>query len=86
MNSVFRNPLRNEGVSQAERTQEALKEGYVKIDERNTEDFLTFANDMSGLINFYNSDNVLDGTWKEFFESDVSVLLAQVAKTDLSNL
>ena len=77
-----RNPLRRDGTSQSQRFPAALEENYFKIDERSAEDFLLFAYRYSELINYYDADNQIDGDWKAFFEKDISIVIARVAKNE----
>lgn len=60
--------LLRDGTSQESRSSVALSEDYVKIDERDIEDFLAFIHSFADRINFYNSSNQLDGQWQEFFQ------------------
>lgn len=82
--NIVRNPLRRDGTSQHQRFPEALETDYVKIDERQLDDFLVFANQFADLINFYDDSNRLAGTWKSFFEKDLSINIALISREDLS--
>ena len=86
--SDIRNPLQRDGTSQAQRQLPALAPGYVKVDERDVEDFLVFALRFARQVVYYdekNRDEDDDGTpydWTPFFECDTSVLIAAIEKTN----
>ena len=83
---IVRNPLRRDGTSQRQRYPAALDENYVKIDERNLEDFLVFANRYAKLINYYDQGNQLNGDWEGFFDKDISMVIALMGKADVKAL
>lgn len=83
---IVRNPLRRDGTSQRQRFPAALDPSYVKIDERGLEDFLVFANQYASLINYYDQGNQLNGDWLSFFDKDISVNIALMAKSDVKAL
>ncbi len=75
------NPQRvnREGVSQAQRPQEPLKPAFVQVDEHRPADWMVFAKRYAEYVHFFGENNVADGDWRAFFESDPSVLLAVAA-------
>ncbi|MBI1938380.1 MAG: baseplate J/gp47 family protein [Ignavibacteriales bacterium] len=80
----IKNPLVRDGSSQTQRLLKALKNDYVKIDERGVDDLLAFIYKYSGKIQFYGSDNQTAGSWKDFIENDISTTVALIAQKDLS--
>lgn len=77
------NPLRRDGTSQSQRFPAPLGEDYVKIDERSIADILNFTQRLAKEFNYVNGGNSADGTWVEFFQEDLSFLLASIAAVDL---
>jgi hypothetical protein len=77
------NPLRRDGTSQPQRFPLPLGEDYVKIDERSIADILNFTQRLAKEFNYVNGANNADGTWVEFFQEDLSFLLASIAAVDL---
>ncbi|MEM6270417.1 MAG: baseplate J/gp47 family protein [Bacteroidota bacterium] len=66
------------GTSQGYRQPAALDADYVKIEERSTQDFLNYAVEHSSLLNYFNQQGeVVSGRWKQFFEQDICILLAE---------
>lgn len=72
MSNCNKNPLLRDGTSQQQRLLKALLPGYVSVDERSMEDLVAFAREYAKEINFYNSDNEIDGNWQSFFMKKVS--------------
>lgn len=68
INCNSKNPLQRDGTSQEQRTLKTLLPGYVAVDERSIEDLQTFAVKYAGEIVYFNTDNVADGDWKDFFD------------------
>jgi|GEM_PF-1221263 len=62
----------------------ALVPGKEMIDGRTETDRLWFITEFAGLINFYNSDNKLQGNWKPFLLKDPVFLLACISKTSFT--
>jgi len=60
--------LLRDGTSQESRANVALQDNYVKIEEREAKDFLAFVHNFASHVNFFNSQNQLDGHWQDFFE------------------
>ncbi len=78
--------ITNDGYCRRDRLLKAMREGYIKIDERSFEDLLEFAVEFGGLINFYNLNNKAEGDWAPFFLTDESIILASIINCDLSDL
>jgi hypothetical protein len=69
------------GTSQDGRQLKALDFDYVKIDERSFEDLLVFATGFSRLINYYNTNNQVEGDWSDFL-NDETIILATMIDSD----
>lgn len=67
------------GTSQTGRFLKTLNPDYFKVDEKDLDDFIAFVLKYARIIGFYNTNNSLDGDWRGFFDSDVSVLLIQIS-------
>ena len=76
------NPLQRDGTSQRKRMLEALKPDYIKVDEREIQDWILYARKYAELLQYYNKQNVADGNWVLFIEKDISTLVAMVSRTD----
>jgi hypothetical protein len=63
-----------------------LNPAAVLVDERTMLDDLMLTGALSGYINFFNSENQIQGTWHTFFGKSEPVLLAGIASTDLKQL
>lgn len=74
-----------DGLSQSERFPRALHPGYFKPDERDTGHLLGFTTELAMLFNYYNLQNRPEGTWEEFFDLDMDVLLTLIARIDLQS-
>ncbi len=70
--TTYRNPLVRDGQSQAGRTLPALSPDYIKVDERDRDDLISFAGEYSKLIQYYDENNQRNGDWGEFFKADTS--------------
>jgi hypothetical protein len=74
-----KNPLQRGGTSQKDRSLDALKSGYVSVDEHKYQDWIVFANEFAGFLNYFDANNNVSGTWKPFFTSDISSQLGSIA-------
>ena len=86
MCAIIKNPLQRDGTNQKERLLKALLPQSAKIDDRKIEDILTFATEYSKLINYYNTDNKIDGDWSCFYENDPCIQLALLATIDTDSI
>ncbi|NJM14824.1 MAG: hypothetical protein HC896_05095 [Bacteroidales bacterium] len=75
-----KNPLRRGGTSQLQRQLPELDPNSVKIDERTIEDFLVYASDFARQVYYYNKSNAIDGDWQDFFNYDISFIIASIEK------
>lgn len=81
-NCTHINPLQHSGSSQLQRLLKALEPDFVRIDERSTADLMLFAKEYARYVKFFNINNVAESDWQAFMQWDVSVVLAELAKTD----
>jgi len=72
MSNCSENKFSLNGTSRNARIPEGLKSGFVQIDERSRKDIYDFINQFGELINFYATDNSIDGNWKDTFAGEVS--------------
>ncbi|MDH3974148.1 MAG: baseplate J/gp47 family protein [Deltaproteobacteria bacterium] len=90
MNEVChkKSPLSRDGTSQLQRFSPMLDPSYVLVDERSLEDLLLFAGKYAGLVRHYSLsvDESSIESWTCFFENCIAVLIADIAKTDISAL
>lgn len=80
------NPQRlvHEGTSRDKRHLAALNPDYVAVDEKSGADIMVFAQAFTSFISYYNSENIIEGNWQSFFDSDVSILLAVATTSDIN--
>ena len=67
------------GLTHIDRFSEKLTPEYFKIDERTLVDFVEFISNFSEYINYYNTENNLDGTAKSFTAGDSTILLINIS-------
>lgn len=79
---IFRNPLRRDGTSQAERLVAALRPGYVSVDERGLAELLAYAHRYARLLRYYTPEDKEGGDWVAFLEKDASMVVALMRETD----
>jgi len=82
----IRNPLSRTGTSQRSRFLAALNPDFIKIDEQSTADLLNFACQYAKELNFFNTSDEIEGTWKELIENDISTVLSKIITTDLEQI
>lgn len=63
-----KNQLQRDGISQGKRLLEALKSGYVSVDERKICDLKDFAEKYASLIRYHGIDKELNKNWASFFD------------------
>ncbi|PSR18574.1 hypothetical protein C8255_06735 [filamentous cyanobacterium CCP3] len=82
MNSVGKNPLIRDGVTQQQRQTTALSPDFARIDERDLADFLVFVYHLSKQVTYYNLNNESnDENWQAFFDRSPVIQLALISKT-----
>lgn len=74
--------VQRDGVSQKQRRPFALDPSFVKLDERKLEDFLVFAIEYSKKVNFFSLNNKPEGSWEGFWNSDPTMVIAAITKTN----
>lgn len=67
---TYHNPLVRDGQSQSGRIIPALSPDYIKVDERDRDDLISFASEYSKLIQYYDEHNHRKGDWGDFFKED----------------
>ncbi|MCE7991886.1 MAG: hypothetical protein HEP71_07895 [Roseivirga sp.] len=70
--NTYRNPLVRDGQSQSGRSLPALSPDYIKVDERDRDDLISFASEYSKLIQYYDESNQRNGDWGAFFKEGTS--------------
>ncbi|SMO48645.1 baseplate J/gp47 family protein [Gracilimonas mengyeensis] len=74
-----------EGLSRNKRWLEALDPDFVGVDEHSFEELLAFSARYAGLLNFYDTDNKVRGSWIDLFTADLSVILALIISEDIES-
>lgn len=62
-----KHPLLRDGTSQLRRLLKALLPSYVSVDERSMEDLIAFARRYAEEIFYYDTNNLKNGNWVDFF-------------------
>lgn len=68
----IRNPLLRGGVNSDDRLEQALEPSYAKVEERTETDFLEFGSVFAKAVQFYDLNDIPQGDWQAFFDSEVS--------------
>ena len=76
---------RRYGTRQQDRYLPALSPDSVPIDGKSLPDDLDFAYDFSGLVNFYNTSDLVSGNWKLMLMGDLSITLSSILSVDLTH-
>jgi hypothetical protein len=76
--------LVRDGTHQEQRTSGAPDPARVAVDERRPEHAMVFASAYAAYLRYHDLDDVEQGTWQDFFASDVSARLAVVAIEDVT--
>ncbi|MBK8983223.1 MAG: hypothetical protein IPM38_13105 [Ignavibacteria bacterium] len=80
-----KNPIQRSGVNQHKRVLDALKPSFVNADERDYADLILFARNYAGQLKYYNISDIEDGNWTDLMSMDVSVTLASLIKTNITD-
>jgi hypothetical protein len=80
----YKNPLQRGGTDQQQRQLAALESDYVSIDERDYKEWIVFANQFAGFINYFDETNSHTNNWQPFFNSDISAILGTIAIQDIN--
>ncbi len=78
-----KNPLQRNGTGQQQRMPEALKDGYVLVEERDYNEWIVFAGQFAQWIKYFDISNQVNGNWQPFFTSDISAVLGTIAIQDI---
>src|SRR4051794_968084 len=71
--------LRRDGTGQAQRQVPALNPDFIPVEERSLADWIAFAKQYAKELNFFNEDNLPNGTWEAFLaETNITDLLAYI--------
>jgi len=81
-----KNKLIREGLDRPSRVLAALSPDQVEIDDRKLQDLLLFGKRYASFIKFRNLENQIEGTWEEFMEKDISLILADLMTLDIFEL
>lgn len=74
------------GTTQNNRLLDALRPEFVQIDDWGMSEYLAFLASYSEHIQYFNHKNEATGNWENFFQTDISIILAQVLSTDLDGI
>ncbi|MEX6627293.1 hypothetical protein [Tenacibaculum salmonis] len=77
---------RRKGTIQRQRINPNLLNPKFKIDERSFEDLLAYIVAYLEKINFFTTENVIDGNWKELVEQDPVIYIIGIIKQPIENL
>ncbi len=80
-----KNPLTRGGYNQQQRRLPAMQRDYIKVDERNFEHWIEFARNFAAFLKYYDNNDLHQGNWQPFVESDVSSQLAIIAVQDVED-
>ncbi len=78
--------MENLGLTHKDRHSEKLEASYFKIDERTLEDFVEFSKSFAEYINYYNTENNVDGNATAFFGADITMLLIHISSYKIEHL
>ena len=78
--SGARSPLTHGGTTQTGRALAELAPAYFRIDERELADLVLYGQALSREVRYYAPDNQPAGDWEAFFASDVTAVLATLAR------
>lgn len=73
-----------DGLNQVDRYPDSLKPGYFEVEERDVNDLLTYAVELSKQFNYFTLDDKADGTWEDFFLADANVMIRIFSKFDVN--
>ncbi len=82
----MQNIFDTKGTFRNQRLLKALNNEYLRLDDRSFVDLLKESAELAAKINFYNDENKLEGTWKEFFEKVYDYENKQVKKDVIEKL
>lgn len=77
---------RRKGTLQHQRRNEQLIRQDFKIDDRSFEDLLGYLTSYLEHINYYNTENQIDGNWKALVETDPIIYMVTMIQEPINNL
>lgn len=77
---------RRKGTIRNQRINHTLINCDFKIDDRSFEDLLAYITSYIEYINFYTTDNEIDGNWKALIEQDAVIYMVQIIKEPVNSL
>lgn len=80
-----KHPLQHGGTGRTQRAVKALAPGYARVDERTEVDWIVFAHEFAGFLNYFDENNDIAGNWKVFFGSDISAVLGTILIQDIDS-
>lgn len=78
-----RRPIVSDGISQQQRAQPALQDGYFNVDETKLTDLLAMMGRYAAGVRFRDERNRDDGTWEAYFSADETMIIADILSIDL---
>jgi hypothetical protein len=84
--SEHKNPLQHNGTSQSQRLLTGMdKNNYALADEKDYADWIVFASEFSGYLNYYDLENKPATDWKAFFSNDISAQIGLIAVQNIKH-
>jgi len=75
-----RGPLSRTGTAQPDRDIPERRPDHFRLDERDTADLILFGRRFARQIRYYDPTGAAAGDWSRFFDSDISAILAAIAR------
>jgi len=82
---AINNSYHTDGLNQEDRYPAALRPGYFQVEERNADDLLLFLTRLATQFSYYNTNNNIEGTWEDFFLSDVNIMARVFVREDVNS-
>lgn len=67
------------GTTQTDRMLQALATDFFQLDERKTEDYILFVQQLSKYVIFFNESDLADGDWSVLFETESTAILIYIS-------
>ncbi|WP_312078178.1 hypothetical protein [Chryseobacterium sp.] len=74
------------GTTHSERLNPALLPDFFLIDERKEEDYILFVQKLSEFVKYYDANNIEDGDWRTFFETESTSVIISIANWNINLL
>ncbi|WP_147114406.1 hypothetical protein [Tateyamaria sp. syn59] len=75
-----RGPLSRTGTAQPDRDMAERRADHFHLDERDVADLILFGRRFARYLRYYAPDGTPTGDWSSFFDSDISAILASIAR------